>query len=73
MVRKIAKYRPNAALGHDIGAWSKGERLYGGGKRARELGIKRVPSVVIDGALAECCAAGIDEQSLRRAGLGSSL
>ena len=42
-------------------------------KRARELGIKRVPSVVIDGALADCCVAGIDEQTLRSAGIGSPL
>ncbi len=42
-------------------------------KRARELGIKRVPSVVIDGALADCCAGGINEQTLRSAGIGSAL
>ena len=42
-------------------------------KRAQQLGIKRIPSVVIDGALAECCSAGIDEQTLRSAGLGSAL
>lgn len=41
-------------------------------KRARELGIERVPSVVIDGTLADCCAGGIDEQMLRNAGIGSS-
>jgi hypothetical protein len=42
-------------------------------KRAGELGIKRVPSVVIDGVLADCCAAGISEQTLRSAGIGSAL
>lgn len=42
-------------------------------KRARELGIKRVPSVVIDGTLADCCAGGINEQTLRSAGIGSAL
>lgn len=42
-------------------------------KRAGELGIKRVPSVVIDGALADCCVGGIDEQTLRSAGIGSAL
>lgn len=42
-------------------------------KRARELGIKRVPSVVIDGTLADCCAGGIDEHTLRSAGIGSAL
>jgi alkyl hydroperoxide reductase subunit AhpF len=35
--------------------------------RARSLGIKSVPSVVIDGKLAPCCASrGIDEATLRR-------
>lgn len=40
-------------------------------KRARELGVHSVPAVAIDGQLASCCrGAGIDEQSLRAAGLG---
>jgi len=35
--------------------------------RARSLGIKSVPSVVIDGKLASCCASrGVDEAMLRR-------
>ena len=42
-------------------------------KRAWELGIKRVPSVVIDGALADCCSSGIDEQTLRSTGIGRAL
>ncbi len=34
--------------------------------RAKSLGIKSVPSVVIDGKLASCCAArGVDEATLR--------
>jgi hypothetical protein len=34
--------------------------------RAKALGIRRVPSVVIDGKLASCCAtAGVDEGVLR--------
>jgi hypothetical protein len=33
--------------------------------RAKSLGIKSVPSVVIDGKLASCCASrGVDEESL---------
>lgn len=40
-------------------------------QRARDLGVRRVPSVAIDGVLAECCQGGIDEQSLRAAGVGS--
>lgn len=40
-------------------------------KRAKQYGIARVPSVVIDGKLADCCSGqGPDEQTLRAAGLG---
>ena len=40
-------------------------------KRARELGVRSVPAVAIDGQLAACCtSAGIDEGALRAAGLG---
>ena len=43
-------------------------------KRAKSLGIRSVPSVVIDGRLADCCAGrGVDEQLLRVAGLGKAL
>lgn len=39
--------------------------------RAKDLGIQRVPAVVIDGKLADCCAAGgPTEAGLRAAGLG---
>jgi glutaredoxin 3 len=39
--------------------------------RASGLGIHKVPAVVIDGELAECCADnGPDEATLRAAGLG---
>lgn len=39
---------------------------------AKRHGIKRVPAVVIDGKLADCCASGgIDLDVLRRMGLGS--
>lgn len=37
-------------------------------QRAKSLGIRRVPSVVIDGKLASCCAgAGVDASTLRDA------
>jgi glutaredoxin len=40
-------------------------------KRAKDLGIRSVPAVVIDGKLADCCAGrGPDEATLRAAGLG---
>ena len=39
--------------------------------RAKRLGIRSVPAVVIDGRLADCCAGrGPDEATLRAAGLG---
>lgn len=39
--------------------------------RAKGLGIKSVPAVVIDGKLADCCTGrGPDEATLRAAGLG---
>ena len=43
-------------------------------ERAKELGISRVPAIVIDGQLAQCCApGGVDEQVLRAAGVGAPL
>jgi glutaredoxin 3 len=40
-------------------------------KRAKTLGIRSVPAVVVDGKLASCCAGrGADETALRAAGLG---
>jgi glutaredoxin 3 len=42
--------------------------------RAKSLGIRSVPAVVIDGTLAACCAGrGPDEATLRAAGLGQAL
>ncbi len=42
--------------------------------RAKELGIRSVPAVVIDGKLADCCAGrGPDEATLRAAGLGQPI
>jgi glutaredoxin len=43
-------------------------------KRAKQYGISSVPAVVIDGQLADCCAGrGIDEATIRAAGLGVPL
>jgi len=43
-------------------------------QRAKDMGIHRVPAVVIDGKLADCCAvAAPDEQSLRAAGIGQAI
>jgi glutaredoxin 3 len=38
--------------------------------RAKELGIRCLPAIVIDGKLAGCQCPGIDEQTLRAAGVG---
>ena len=43
-------------------------------ERADSLGIKAVPAIAIDGKLVDCCAGrGVDEESLRAAGLGQPL
>ena len=42
--------------------------------RAKNLGIRSVPAVVINGKLAECCAGrGPEEAALRAKGLGQPL
>jgi glutaredoxin len=42
--------------------------------KAASYGINRVPSVVVDGKLADCCrGAGIDEGMLRQLGVGTPL
>ena len=42
-------------------------------QRAKQLGIRSVPAVVINGALAACCAGrGPAEQALRAAGIGQA-
>lgn len=43
-------------------------------KRAKALGILRVPAVVVDGKLADCCAGGgVTDATLRAAGVGQAL
>ena len=43
-------------------------------QRAKSLGIHRVPAIVIDGKLADCCQVSApDEKSLRAAGIGRSI
>lgn len=42
--------------------------------RARALGVRSLPAVVIDGRLANCCTGrGPDEAALRAAGVGQAL
>jgi len=39
--------------------------------RAKSLGVRSVPAVVIDGKLADCCSGrGPDESTLKAAGIG---
>lgn len=46
-------------------------KTIGVAKRAKALGIRSIPAVVIDGQLASCCAGrGVDQAILRAAGLG---
>ncbi len=43
-------------------------------ERAKSLGVRSVPAVVIDGKLADCCTKrGPDEATLRAAGVGVPL
>lgn len=42
-------------------------------KRAKELGIRLVPAVAIDGKFSDCCLGGVNEQTLRAAGIGTVL
>jgi glutaredoxin 3 len=43
-------------------------------QRAKQLGIRSVPSIAVDGRLADCCAGrGPDAASLRAAGIGQPL
>ncbi len=42
--------------------------------RAKALGIRSVPAVVVDGKLADCCAGrGPDKATLKAAGIGTPL
>jgi glutaredoxin len=42
--------------------------------RAKKLGIRSVPAVVINGKLADCCTGrGVDAATLQAAGLGSAI
>ncbi len=42
--------------------------------RAASLGIRSVPAVAINGELADCCSGrGVDENTLRNAGIGQPL
>ena len=43
-------------------------------KRANSLGVRSVPTVVVDGKLAACCLGrGVNEATLRASGLGEPI
>jgi glutaredoxin len=43
-------------------------------ERAKTLGIRSIPAIVVDGKLADCCSGrGLDEATLRNAGIGKQL
>ncbi len=43
-------------------------------QRAKDLGVRSVPAVAINGVLADCCAGrGLDDAALKAAGLGTPL
>ena len=43
-------------------------------QRAKSLGIHRVPAIVVDGKLTDCCAvSGPNEVTLRAAGIGKAM
>lgn len=42
--------------------------------RAKAMGVRSVPAVALDGALADCCAGGApDRETLKAAGIGRPL
>lgn len=46
----------------------------GSAQRVVELGIRQIPTVVVDGTIAECCRnGGVTEAGLRAAGIGRPL
>ncbi len=68
----VAKIREMACPSCEISVSDMGDA--GVPARAKSLGIASLPAVVIDGALADCCAGrGPDEAALRAAGLGQPL
>ena len=43
-------------------------------QRAKSLGIKKIPAVLIDGELADCCSnLGVDKRVLQAAGIGQPI
>ncbi len=65
----VAAIKSNACASCDVSVLDMNDPAVSGW--ARSLGVKSVPAVVIDGALAGCCAGrGPDIETLKAAGLG---
>lgn len=41
--------------------------------KAKEYGVKRVPAVVVNGRLAECCQGSVEAETLRSLGVGTRI
>jgi glutaredoxin 3 len=68
----IAQVRSGACPSCDVVVMDMKDK--GVAARAKTLGIRSVPAVVIDGKLADCCTGrGPDMKVLRSAGLGQAL
>ena len=39
--------------------------------KAKQYGVRRVPAVVVNGRLAECCQGGVNAETLRGLGVGT--
>ena len=67
----IAEIRELACESCDVRVLDMGEAEVA--ERARSLGIRSVPAVVVDGRLADCCSArGVDLEVLKGMGLGQA-
>jgi hypothetical protein len=45
-----------------------------GADKAQQYGVKRVPTVVVDGTIADCCrGGGVSREQLQAAGIGQRL
>jgi len=65
----IATIKDNACAACDVTILDMNDPAVSG--RAKHIGIKSLPAVVIDGKLADCCAgSGPDIAALKAAGLG---
>ena len=71
-VETIEAIRKAACPSCEVSVWDMGRPEVA--ERARHLGVRSVPAVVIEGKLADCCSTrGPELETLRAAGLGVPL